>query len=150
MSRPQETFNKKELEKKRAQKKKEKEERRQERKANAKSGQNLDDMMAYVDEFGNISTTPPDPLRKKAFIRAEDMVLGSRNEGGNVASVRNGKVSFFNDAKGFGFIMDTDSGEKIFVHSKGLSSPVKENDKVTFETERGLKGMQAKNVKIVK
>lgn len=150
MARPQETFNKKELQKKRAQKKKEKEERKVERKANAKSGQSLDDMLAYVDEFGNITSTPPDPLKKKAVINLKDIVTGSRNEGGAVASVRKGKVSFFNAAKGFGFIIDSDNGDRIFVHSNGLKNAIKENDMVTFETERGLKGLQAKDVKLAK
>lgn len=150
MARPQETFNKKELQKKRAQKKKEKEERKEERKANAKSGQSLDDMMAYVDENGNISTTPPDPLRKKNFVNVNDIVTGSRNIGGAVVSVRTGKVSFFNADKGFGFIMDSDSGDRVFVHVNGLKSPIKENDIVSFETERGPKGLQAKDVRLVK
>lgn len=149
MARPQETFNKKELQKKRAQKKKEKEERKQERKANAKSGQSLDEMMAYVDENGNISATPPDPLKKRT-IHVNDIVTGSRNLGGVVVSVRNGKVSFFNSAKGFGFIIDSDSGERVFVHMNGLKSPIKENDLVSFETERGPKGLQAKDVRLTK
>lgn len=149
MARPQETFNKKELEKKRAQKKKEKEERKQERKSNAKSGQNLDEMMAYVDEHGNISATPPDPLRKQ-IINTNDIVTGSRNMGGAVASVRTGKVSFFNASKGFGFIMDSYSGERVFVHANALKVLIKENDKVSFETERGPKGLQAKDVKVIK
>lgn len=149
MARPQETFNKKELEKKRAQKKKEKEERKQQRKENAKSGQSLDDMMAYVDENGNISTTPPDPLKKNT-ISVNDIVTGSRNIGGTVASVRTGKVSFFNAAKGFGFIIDSDSGERVFVHVNALKSTLSENDKVSFETERGPKGLQARDVKIIK
>lgn len=149
MARPQETFNKKELQKKRAQKKKEKEERKQERKANAKSGQSLDEMMAYVDENGNISSTPPDPLKKR-IINVNDIVTGSRNEGGAVVTVRRGKVSFFNLAKGFGFIMDAESGERVFVHMNGLKTPIKENDTVSFETERGPKGLQAKDVSIVK
>ena len=150
MARPQETFNKKELQKKRAQKKKEKEERKQERKANAKSGQSLDEMMAYVDEFGNISDTPPDPLKKRTIINVNDIVTGSRNEGGAVASVRKGKVSFFNSAKGFGFIMDSENGDRVFVHMNGLKTPIKENDIVSFETERGPKGLQARDVKVIK
>lgn len=150
MARPQETFNKKELQKKRAQKKKEKEERKQERKANAKSGQSLDDMMAYVDENGNITSTPPDPLRKKAFINVNDIVTGSRNEGSAVPSVRKGKVSFFDTSKGFGFIMDSESGDRVFVHMNGLKGPIKENDTVSFETERGPKGLQARDVKVIR
>lgn len=149
MARPQETFNKKELQKKRAQKKKEKEERKQDRKANAKSGQSLDEMMAYVDENGNISSTPPDPLKKRNII-VGDIVTGSRNEGGTQPSIRKGKVSFFNAAKGFGFIMDSDTGERVFVHINALKVALQENDTVTFETERGPKGLQAKDVKVTK
>jgi cold shock CspA family protein len=152
MARPQETFNKKELEKKRLQKRKEKEQRKEDRKANAKEGQSLEDMMAYVDENGNISSTPPDPLRKKTSIKTEDIVTGSRNNESTApgTSIRNGKVTFFNTAKGFGFIKDTDNGESIFVHMNALSSPIKENDKVTFETERGFKGPNAVRVKVVR
>lgn len=150
MARPQETFNKKELQKKRAQKKKEKEERKQERKANAKSAPSLDDMLAYVDEFGNISSTPPDPLKKKSVIHVEDIVTGSRNEGGTRMSVRKGKVSFFNASKGFGFIIDSESGDRVFVHMNGLKTAISENDVVSFETERGPKGLQAKDVKVIK
>lgn len=149
MARPLEFSNKKDFEKRKAQKRKEKEERKQDRKANAKSGNSLDDMIAYVDENGNFSSTPPDPLKKNK-INAESIVTGSRNIGGAVATVRTGKVSVFNTAKGFGFIVDSESGERIFVHVNALKSSVKENDIVSFETERTPKGLQAKNVKLVK
>ncbi len=147
MARPQEIFNKKDLEKKRLQKRKEKEQRKEERKANAKEGQSLEDMMAYVDENGNITSTPPDPTKKKA-IKTEDIVTGSRNSGAHQVNLtKRGRVSFFNNSKGFGFIKDSDSGDSIFVHSNGLREPIKENDMVSFETERGMKGLTAVNVK---
>ena len=151
MGRPQETFNKKELEKKRIQKRKEKMQRMEERKANAQKGASLEDMMAYVDENGNITSTPPDPTKKKD-IKLEDVVLGSRNleSAGPVSPVRNGRVAFFNTTKGFGFIKDADSGESIFVHSNGLIDPIKENDSVTFETEKGFKGPNAIKVRLAK
>lgn len=142
-----ESFNKKEKEKKRQQKKKEKEERKAERKANAKTGQSLEDMMAYVDENGNISATPPDPTKKKV-IKEADIVLGSRNiDNGEVDPVRKGRVTFFNDSKGYGFIKDISTGESIFVHINAVSFPIKENDTVTFETEQGFKGLTAVRVK---
>jgi len=153
MARPQETFNKKELEKKRLQKRKEKEQKKEERKANAKEGSSFEDMLAYVDEYGNISSTPPDPLKKKSTIKTDDIVLGSRNNGSvnqATGSTRQGRVTFFNTSKGFGFIKDTENGESIFVHSNGLSTPIKENDLVSFETERGFKGLNAVRVKVVK
>ena len=75
MGRSQETFGKKDNEKKRAKKKTEKEERKVERQANAKAGQPLEEMFAYVDEDGNISSTPPDPKKKK-IIKDEDIQIG--------------------------------------------------------------------------
>lgn len=60
-----------------------------------------------------------------------------------------GTVKFFNGSKGFGFIKPDDSSEDIFVHSSGLIDDIRENDKVEYDTERGRKGMNAVNVKIV-
>jgi len=60
-----------------------------------------------------------------------------------------GTVKFFNGSKGFGFIKPDDSSEDIFVHSSGLIDDIRENDKVEYDTERGKKGMNAVNVKIV-
>ena len=60
-----------------------------------------------------------------------------------------GTVKFFNESKGFGFIKPSDSSEDIFVHTSGLIDEIRENDKVEYETERGKKGMNAVNVKVV-
>ena len=62
---------------------------------------------------------------------------------------KQGKVAFYNDSKGYGFINDLNSQEKYFFHVNGLIDEVTENDKVTFEVERGLKGMNAVRVKKV-
>lgn len=59
-----------------------------------------------------------------------------------------GTVMFFNEAKGFGFIIDSSSGEQIFVHVTGLIDNIREGDVVTFNTVRGKKGMNAVEVKI--
>lgn len=61
-----------------------------------------------------------------------------------------GTVKFFNDSKGFGFITPDESGEDIFVHVSGLVDEIRENDKVSYESERGKKGMNAVNVKVIK
>ena len=61
----------------------------------------------------------------------------------------NGKVKFFNEAKGFGFIKETESSKEYFVHANGLIDRIKENDEVTFELEEGRKGLNAVNVKLV-
>jgi molecular chaperone GrpE (heat shock protein) len=60
MARSNNSFIKKQKEFARKKNRQEKEERKTERKKNATGGK-LEDMMAYVDEFGNITSTPPDP-----------------------------------------------------------------------------------------
>jgi cold shock protein len=59
-----------------------------------------------------------------------------------------GTVKFFNEAKGFGFIKDSDSTKEYFVHSNGLKDSIREDDEVTFELEEGRKGLNAVNVKL--
>lgn len=61
--------------------------------------------------------------------------------------MKNGVVKFFNEAKGFGFIKE-DNGQEIFVHVSGLTEDIRENDKVTFDTQEGKKGLNAVNVKL--
>ena len=143
-----ETFSKKEKEKARQKKRKDKEEKREERKANTHKGQSLNEMMAYVDENGNITSTPPDPRRKRT-IDQEDIQIGVSKQEESAAQdpVRQGIVSFFNTAKGYGFIRDLQSQESIFVHMNGLTEPVSENDKVTFEVTKTPKGLNAVSVK---
>ncbi len=59
-----------------------------------------------------------------------------------------GKVKFFNETKGFGFIVDSATGEDVFVHVSGLIDNIREGDTVTFDLQRGKKGMNAVNVKL--
>ncbi|TPG62410.1 cold-shock protein [Hymenobacter nivis] len=149
MGRAQETFGKKENEKKRLKKKNDKEEKREQRKANAKPGQSLDEMLAYVDENGNISTTPPDPTKKRV-IKDEDVRISIAKQEDMEPEdvVRLGTVAFFNDSKGYGFIKDSQTQESIFVHANGLAGgPIKEGDRVNFEVEMGQKGPTAVRVK---
>ncbi|MBN4081659.1 cold-shock protein [bacterium AH-315-C07] len=58
-----------------------------------------------------------------------------------------GTVKWFNNQKGFGFIVPDDSGKDVFVHQKGLIDEIRENDKVEYEVEDGPKGLNAVNVK---
>src|SRR5512133_1511075 len=148
MGRSHETFNKREVRNRKEKKRKDKEKRKSE-KADSRDGNNLDSMIAYVDEFGNITSTPPD-LSRKVAIRAEDIEVSiPRNRIEDTASnLRKGIVSFFNDNKGFGFIRDLSSQESIFVHINSLSEKVSEGTKVIFEVERGPKGLNAVNVSI--
>jgi cold shock CspA family protein len=149
MGRSTETFNKKEKEKKRLKKQQDKKEKAEERKNSSSKGASLEDMMAYVDENGNISSTPPDPAKKKK-INVEDIQIGvAKQEAAEPADlIRKGVVTFFNESKGYGFIKDTQTQESIFVHINGLTEPISENDKVTFEVEMGQKGLNAVKVKI--
>lgn len=146
MSKSQETFSKKEKEKKRKKKREEKKLKRDERKASSEGG-GLDAMMAYVDENGNIVDTPPDPSNKKK-VKAENIELGvPKREHEEMTSEKTGRVEFFNDSKGYGFIKEDSSGEKYFVHINNCQEQIKETDKVTFELEKGPKGMNAVRVK---
>ncbi len=148
MARSQETFGKKDKAKKKLQKRKDKEQRKEQRQANSDKGKSLEDMLMYLDEEGNLSATPPDPKKVKV-IKTEDIRISTPKyeDMEEEEVVRTGIVAFFNDAKGYGFIKDSKTGETIFVHSKGLSEPITENNKVTFEVEMGNKGPVAVKVK---
>jgi len=147
MAKSQNTYNKQDNEKKRLKKKKDKLLKKEERKLNGESG--LDNMIAYVDENGRLSNTPPDPS-KKIKVDVNSIEIGvSRREDVAVPTERIGKIDFFDDSKGFGFIKENETQDKFFVHVKGLLQEVKEGDTVTFELERGLKGMNAVRVKKV-
>lgn len=62
--------------------------------------------------------------------------------------MNNGKVKFFNDSKGFGFIKDSESEKEYFVHVSGLVDEIRENDEVVFDLQEGRKGLNAVNVKL--
>ncbi len=143
-----ESWNKKEREKKKQKERKDKAEKMQDRKENAKKG-NFDDMIAYLDENGNLSSTPPDP-RKRVEVKLEDIQIGVPEYVPPTEEelTHKGKVTFFNNEKGFGFIKDLQSQQSLFVHANNLTAPIKENDKVTFEIEMGQRGPMAVNVKI--
>ena len=148
MARSQETFNKKEKEKKRLKKKQEKQLRKEERKANNNKGAGLESMLAYVDENGQITDTPPDKTKKKVEIKAENIELGvPKKEAVEEDVIRKGKVAFFDTSKGYGFIRDLANEEKYFVHISGTLDEIEENDSVTFELEKGAKGLNAVRVK---
>ncbi len=60
-----------------------------------------------------------------------------------------GTVKFFNDSKGFGFIIDDESKQEYFVHVTGVIDEIREGDAVEFELAEGRKGLNAVNVKVL-
>lgn len=128
---------------KREKKRKEKEAKKL---ARAENKNSLDDdsMIAYVDQYGNVTDTPPDPEEREE-INAEDIELGiPKKEKIEGDEIREGIVSFFNHDKGFGFIRDLGSGESIFVHINNVEGDeLNENNRVTFEVEHGPRGLAA-------
>lgn len=150
MGRSQETFNKKEIKNKKEKKRKEKEKKRLAKKENEKKN-SLDDMIAYVDENGMITSTPPDPTKKKD-VKLEDIKIGipTRDSAQKIDPIRKGIVTFFNESKGFGFIKDSETKEDVFVHVNNLLEEIKENNVVIFEVEMGQKGPTAIKVKLFK
>jgi cold shock CspA family protein len=151
MGRSQETFGKKEVRKKNDKKRKDKETKRAKKKSEGKKS-NFDDMIAYVDEFGVISSTPPDPDKKKVDVEVDSIELNATRNNPQSAPdfVRKGVVSTFNSSKGYGFIRDLSSGQSVFVHANSLLEAIRENDVVVFEIGRGAKGPSAMKVKIFK
>ena len=146
MARSQETFSKKEKEKKRLKKRQDKLLKKEERKANSPGG-DFDSMIAYVDENGRIVDTPPD-LSKKKKVDADSIELGvPKREEIEMDSVLQGKIAYFNDQKGYGFIKDLTTEDKYFVHINNMLDDLSENDLVTFELEKGPKGLSAIKVK---
>jgi len=148
MGRSKETYNKKEVRKKKEKKKKEKERKRLEKKdQDKKSG--LDDMIAYVDEDGNITDTPPD-AEDKEDISAEEIETSvpKKEPSPPPDEIRKGRVTFFNESKGFGFIEDFKTRDRLFLHVSNFLEEIQEDDVVNFKAEMGERGLVAKEVKI--
>jgi len=145
MAKSRETFNKREKEKQRQKEQQQKREKTKERKANQVKGKSLDQMMAYIDENGNITSTPPDPARRRA-VKMEDIQIAVPRVSRDEKVIYEGRVEFFNEAKGFGFIVDN-TGGKFFFHVNQVKQPIRENDKVIFQAEKTPKGWNAIDVK---
>jgi len=153
MAKSQQTFNKSEKEKKRLKKREDKRKKMEARKAEAKEKGKKGIEFAYVDHFGNLTDTPPDPSQRIKVDAADIEIsvpktLESDKE--EIDPVRTGTVSFFDTSKGFGFIVDSENQEKYFCHVSGLIDEITEGNRVSFELEKGMKGMNAVKVMLVK
>lgn len=139
------SWNKREREKKKQQLKKEKEERKRERKEQGKD--DPASMIAYIDEHGNIVSTPPDPSTRTE-IKAEEIEISvpKQKPMDEEDVVREGTLTFFNQSRGFGFIRDHVTQESIFVHINDMKKLLSENTKVRFEIRSDVKGAHAVNV----
>lgn len=150
MGRSQETSSKKEVKKRKEQKRKEKEQKRARKKTEGVRT-SFEDMIAYIDEYGVISSKPPEP-GKRIEIAAESIELNNTRSNPEINSnpQRKGIITFYNEMKGFGFIRDLESNQRVFVHANNLLDPVKEDNLVLYETSRGPKGISAIKVRLFK
>lgn len=137
---------KRENEKKRLAKRAEKQKKKEEKKLSGKTN-SFDDMIAYVDENGMITSTPPEQNTKKEEIKLEEIIISTPKKEDEAPVILRGRVEFFNTSKGFGFIKNLANAEKYFFHVNNVLTEVSENDIVTFDLERSPKGMNAVNVK---
>ena len=153
MAKSQQTFNKSEKEKKRLKKREEKRKKMEARKLEKEESGKKGIEFAYVDHHGNLTDTPPDPS-KKIKVKAKNIEISIpktlESDREEIDPVRNGTVSFFDSSKGFGFIVDLENQEKYFCHVSGLIDDITEGNKVSFELEKGMKGMNAVKVTLVK
>ncbi len=134
------SFGKRENEKKKQAKRLEKQKRKEERLAAGTSSH--DEMIAYVDEFGNIVDTPPEEQEREE-VNLEDIAIATPKKEDVEVEPLKGRVEYFNESKGYGFIKDLASAEKYFFHISSAPAGLTEGKIVTFETERGPRGMNA-------
>ena len=146
MGRSGDSFNKKERQKKKEKRRKNKAEKKQKRK---EEGNYIEFM--YVDANGNLTEKPPDPAEKIDIPLEEIQVsvpkLSDLPE--EVDVIKEGVVKFFNEDKGFGFIIENGTKNSLFFHVNNLLDPVTDNDKVYFKAENGPKGLVAVEVRLV-
>ncbi len=149
MARSQQSFSKREKEKKRLKKREEKQKKKEARKAEAKESDG-GIPFAYLDKYGNLTDTPQDLSdREETDIESIEISVPKKEDLEDPFDPnRKGKVSFFDHSKGFGFIIDSETHERHFCHVSNLMDEISENDRVTFELKKGLKGMDAVKVKL--
>lgn len=138
--------NKRENEKKKQSKRLEKQKKKETKRTEGKST-SFEDMIAYVDENGRITSTPPD-MNKREDANTEDILISTpKKTEPDAEPVNKGRIEHFNSSKGYGFIKSLTATDKYFFHVSNISGNLKEGDVVVFELERGARGMNAVNIK---
>ncbi|VTR54019.1 cold-shock protein [Sphingobacterium thalpophilum] len=136
MSKSQITFNKKEREKKKMLKKQHKIEKKEFNKTNNDKGKSLEEMFAYVDEYGNISDRPPVKL--------------SETERANLSVAQDtyslGKVVHYNETSGYGFIRDNETQQSVYFNDRLVGWKLQLNQKVRFKFKTAKQGAQVTEV----
>lgn len=140
------TSTKRDREKTKQTKREEKQKRKEERLNNG--SRSFEEMLAYVDENGVLHSTPQDGP-KEEIDASEIAVSVSKQEPQEDPLPLTGRIEHFNTSKGYGFVKDAGSSEKYFFHITSAPANIAEGDKVTFEIERGTRGMNAVRISII-
>lgn len=142
------THNKRDNEKKKQEKRIEKQKRKEQRKLSGTDS--FDDMIAYVDENGVISSTPPEYNKTENADTSRNIIPEKRKpapEQHNTTVAIKGRVEYINAEKGYGFVKEITRTDKYFFHVSGLLESVQVDDIVVFDLERGKKGFNAVRIK---
>lgn len=146
-----ETFGKKEREKKKRMKRMEKEEKKQHRKDNNDKGKDFADLLVFVDAEGNLVDTPPEgvqfgnlptPSPERALELEKNKIAAAK---ARAAKFYIGEIKTYDESRGFGYIIDQNQ-QSIFVHRNQCKFDIAKGDKVKFEIDRNEKGKFAFNV----
>lgn len=143
------SFGKRENEKKKQARRLEKQRNKEARRAEGTSS--FDEMIAWVDEQGNLTNVPPEErARKREEIKLEDIPIATPKKVEVEQEPLRGRVEYFNASKGYGFIKDLASTEKYFFHITAAPAEIAEGNLVTFELERSARGMNATAIAFTK
>ena len=140
------TSGKRDREKLKEQKRKEKLQRKEDRKSSGTSS--FEDMIAYVDANGVLSSTPPD--KQKEDVDVNDIAISVPKQEDVEIEPLKGGIEHFNSDKVYGFVKALGSSDKYFFHISAAPASIAQGDIVNFELERGTRGMNAINIIITK
>lgn len=129
MSKNQQTFRKSEIAKSKLKKKQDKVKKKEERKDNNNKGKSLEEQFVYVDFLGRLTNTPPEKQR--------DLNTNKGDESDFVS----GKIKFMDDAKKFGFVSITSTGEDVYFRYDDLTKVVKKDEVILFKYKKASRGL---------